>query len=111
MSEHEHKHVNAFGMEESVTTIAALIGKTGATSLEIQYDRADGPPLEGNEEPGPDDAVKWTAVAEYPEGHSLHPQVVGLYVAAPGTNQGTGLVSAMANLARELGANVTIVGG
>lgn len=98
------RHAHAFGADEAVATCALLVGQSGARTFELAYDRADGAPLTDHEEPGPDEAVAWTATAEFPNGRT----VTGTAISNPGEHRSGGALACV-DLLRRLGANVTVL--
>lgn len=96
----------AAGHDETITALTTVIGRKGAASLEVSYDRADGPPLQPDEEADLDEAIAWTATATLRDGRTL----TGIHVVPPLGCQGCGSVRALIDLVEQLGGvNVVLV--
>ena len=108
------RQLTATGAVEAVTVAAELVGTIpGARSFELRYDAVDRE-LAEDEEPRPDEAVRWEAVAviarKYP-GQRKPTEVtyVGSYVAEPGTDHGRAGAMAAVDLLEKLGANTVVI--
>lgn len=92
------------GVDHMIGRLVDIIGQTHPATLELAYDRV-GTPLGDGEEPGPDDAVRWTATVTW-IGRS---PVIGEHVVQPGKNPGAGPVYALTRVIEQLGGNVVLV--
>jgi hypothetical protein len=102
--------------EDIVAKAVELVGTVpGATSFELAYDTVDRV-LGEDEEPRPDDRVRWTASAElrrkYAKGTKpVTRTITGTAIAEAGANHGEAMVLAVVDLLENLGANVVLMFG
>lgn len=92
------------GHDESLARIITLL-RGRVRSVEMRYDRADGPPLAEDEELELDEAVAWTATITLPCGC----QRSGTHIVPPLGDNGDGALFALADVARLVGIRVTVV--
>lgn len=100
-------------VEAIVTKAVELVGTVpGAKSFELAYDAVDRE-LAEDEEPAPDEAVRWTASAElrrkYGKGRPITRTVTGTAIAEPNGHHGEAIVRAVVELLEKLGANVVLM--
>lgn len=97
--------VTAVGHADAVEKLIRLVA-VHATDLVFSYDRADGPPLEEDEEPDLDEALAWkaTAIRRF-DGREL----TGVKIQAGGGRPEDGLLLALIALAERLGVMVVVV--
>lgn len=97
--------------EAIVAKAVELIGTIpGASSFELRYDAVDRV-LAEDDEPGPDDVVRWTAAAELARRYTgvrkpVVRTVEGTALVSPGGSHAQGIVNAVIDLLEALGANV-----
>lgn len=101
----------AEGFDEIVATTAQAVGTIkGAKSFELRYDGVDRE-LADDEQPRPDERIRWTAIATISARHGSHRfdrEVKGTAIAEPG-NHGRGMSLACVQLLEKLGGNVVVL--
>ncbi|WP_426243733.1 hypothetical protein [Nocardioides sp. LHG3406-4] len=104
------QHV-ATGFEEIVAAAVEQTRRAGAKSFELEYDAADRR-LRPDEEPLPDEAVRWSATATFPGrfGDLEDRIVTGTAVARPGECGHNRAISyAVVRMLEAAGANTVVV--
>lgn len=102
-------------VEAIVVKAVELVGTVpGARDFELAYEAADRV-LAEDEEPGPDEAVVWTAKAtvrrKYGKGRPIEHTYAGTAIVEAGGRHDEGIVNAAVDLLEKLGANVVLLTG
>jgi len=99
-----------------IAKAAQLVGEVpGARDFELSYEAADRV-LEDDEEPRDDEAIYWRATATvrrkyHPGTKPITRTYYGTAIVPPGGSHAQGSVDAVVELLRNMGANVTKLGG
>lgn len=105
------RQIVAEGFEQILTTTADAVGSIpGAVSFEVRHDAADRE-LADDEEPRPDERIRWTVTATLRRKHGSHRfevEVSGTSVAEPGEHA-RGISMACVQLLERLGANTVVL--